>query len=138
MRKVEIQRSTASADFIGLQRLSALANVDAAARLELFHWLFQMTATIAMVKQLKMSPRISLSDLVAMRLTPAMRCYAKDEEEYFGRDATTISATLSRYNGKVEKQPEMRRKLFRLRGFSPMPVPKSLCAILRVLPNVGL
>ena len=34
-------------------------------RLELFHRLFQMTATIAMVKQPKRSPRISLSDLVA-------------------------------------------------------------------------
>ena len=38
----------------------------------------------------------------------------KDLAGYFGRDATTISATLSRYDGKVEKQPEMRRKLEKL------------------------
>jgi hypothetical protein len=50
-----------------------------------------------------------------------MRCYAvKDVAGYFGRDATRISATMSRYNGKVEKQPEMRRKLFRLKGLFPM------------------
>jgi hypothetical protein len=122
-----------------MQRLSALASVDAAARLELLRRLFELTATIAILVRTKMNPRIPLSDLVAMRLTPAMRCYAvKDVARYFGRDATTFSATLSRYNGKVEKQPEMRRKLFRLKGLSPMPVPKSLCAILRVLPNVGL
>jgi hypothetical protein len=41
-----------------------------------------------------------------------MRCYAvKDVAGYFGRDAATISATLSRYDGRVEKQPAMRRKL---------------------------
>ena len=93
-----------------MQRLSALVSVDAAARLEFLHRLFQLTATIAILDRTKMKPRISLSDLVAMRLIPAMRCYAvKDVAGYFGRDATTISATLSRYNGKVEKQPEMRR-----------------------------
>ena len=95
-----------------MQRLNALASVDAAARLEFLHRLFQLTATIAILDRTKMNPRISLSDLVAMRLTPAMRCYAvKDVAGYFGRDATTISATLSRYNGRVEKQPGMRRKL---------------------------
>ena len=71
-----------------MQRLSALASVDAAARLEFLHRLFQLTATIAILDRTKMNPRISLSDLVAIR------CYAvKDVAESFGRDATTISAT---------------------------------------------
>ena len=46
-------------------RLSALASVDAAARLEFLHSLFQRTATIAILDRTKMNPRISLSDLVA-------------------------------------------------------------------------
>jgi len=80
-----------------------------------------------------MNPRISLSDLVAMS------CYVvKDVVGYFGRDGTTTSAMLSRYDGRVDKRPEMRRKLLRLIRFVPTPVPKSLCTILRVLPNVGL
>jgi hypothetical protein len=48
-----------------MQRLSALASVDAAARLEFLHRLFQLTATIAILDRTKMNPRISLSDLVA-------------------------------------------------------------------------
>jgi len=48
-----------------MQRLSALASVDAAARLEFLHRLFQLTATIAILDRIKMNPRISLSDLVA-------------------------------------------------------------------------
>jgi hypothetical protein len=48
-----------------MQRLSALASVDAAARLECLHKLFQLTATIAILDRTKMNPRISLSDLVA-------------------------------------------------------------------------
>jgi hypothetical protein len=31
--------------------------------------------------------------------------------QYFARNATTISSTSSRYDGKVEKQPELRRQL---------------------------
>lgn len=54
-----------SADFINTQRLSVLASVDAAARLEFLHRLFQLTATIAILDRTKMNPRISLSDLVA-------------------------------------------------------------------------
>jgi len=42
-----------------------LANIDAAARLEFRHRLFQPIATIAILDQTKMNPRISLSDLVA-------------------------------------------------------------------------
>jgi hypothetical protein len=41
-----------------------LANVDAAARLECLHRLFQPIATIAILDRTKMNPRISLSDLV--------------------------------------------------------------------------
>jgi hypothetical protein len=48
-----------------MQRLSALASVDVAARLEFLHRLFQLTATIAILDRTKMNPRISLSDLVA-------------------------------------------------------------------------
>ena len=48
-----------------MQRLSALASGDAAARLECMHRLFQLTATIAILDGTKMNPRISLSDLVA-------------------------------------------------------------------------
>jgi hypothetical protein len=48
-----------------MQRLSALASVDAAARLEFLHRLFQQTATIAILDRTKMNPRISLSDLLA-------------------------------------------------------------------------
>ena len=48
-----------------MQRLSALASVDAAARLEFLHRLFQLSATIAILDRTKMNPRISLSDLVA-------------------------------------------------------------------------
>jgi hypothetical protein len=48
-----------------MQRLSALASVDAAARLEFLHRLFQLTATIAILDRTKMNPRISLRDLVA-------------------------------------------------------------------------
>jgi hypothetical protein len=48
-----------------MQRLSALASVDAAARLEFLHRLFQLTATIAILDRTKMNPRISLSDLLA-------------------------------------------------------------------------
>jgi hypothetical protein len=48
-----------------MQRLSALASVDAAGRLEFLHRLFQLTATIAILHRTKMNPRISLSDLVA-------------------------------------------------------------------------
>src|ERR1044071_5351692 len=48
-----------------MQRLSALASVDAAARLEFLHRLFQLTATIAILDRTKMNARISLSDLVA-------------------------------------------------------------------------
>src|SRR6188768_1793798 len=48
-----------------MQRLSALASVDAAVRLEFLHRLFQLTATIAILDRTKMNPRISLSDLIA-------------------------------------------------------------------------
>jgi len=48
-----------------MQRLSALASVDAAARLEFLHSLFQLTATLAILDRTKMNPRISLSELVA-------------------------------------------------------------------------
>src|ERR1044071_9523020 len=48
-----------------MQRLSALASVDAAARLEFLHRLLQRTATIAILDRAKMNPRISLSDLLA-------------------------------------------------------------------------
>src|SRR5262245_57921022 len=48
-----------------MQRLSALASVDAAARLEFFHRLFQRTVTIAILDRTEMNPRISLSDIVA-------------------------------------------------------------------------
>lgn len=48
-----------------MQQLSALASVDAAARLEFLHSLFQPTATIAILDRTKMNPRTSLSDLVA-------------------------------------------------------------------------
>jgi hypothetical protein len=48
-----------------MERLSALASVDAAAGLEFLHSLFQRTAKIAMLDRTKMNPRISLSDLVA-------------------------------------------------------------------------
>lgn len=58
-------KSLPPADLIDLQRLSALASVDAAARLEFLHRLFQLTATIAILERTKMNPRISLSDLVA-------------------------------------------------------------------------
>jgi hypothetical protein len=47
-----------------MQRLSAVASVDAAARLECLHGLFQPTTTIAILDRTKMNPRISLSDLV--------------------------------------------------------------------------
>jgi hypothetical protein len=47
-----------------MQRLSALAGVDAGAWLEFFHRLFQRTAAIAILERTKMSPRISLSELV--------------------------------------------------------------------------
>ena len=53
-----------------MQRLSALASVDAAARLEFLHRLFKPTATISILFRTKMNPRISLSDLV-MRLESA-------------------------------------------------------------------
>jgi hypothetical protein len=48
-----------------MQRLSSLASVDAAARLEFLQRLFQLTATIAILDRPKMNPRISLSNLVA-------------------------------------------------------------------------
>ena len=48
-----------------MQRLSALASVDATARLECLHRLFQLTATIAILDRTKMNPRISLGNLVA-------------------------------------------------------------------------
>ena len=48
-----------------MQRLSALASVDAAARLEFIRRLFQLTATIVILDRTKMNPQISLSDLVA-------------------------------------------------------------------------
>lgn len=35
----------------------------------------------------------------------------KEVAAYFRRDATTISSTLSRYEGRMEKQPELRRQL---------------------------
>ena len=38
----------------------------------------------------------------------------KEVAGYFGRDATTISSILSRYDGRVEKEPEVRRQLERL------------------------
>src|SRR5512147_1740217 len=60
-----MQKSASSVDLIDMQRLSALASVDAAARLEFRHRLFQLTATIAILDRTKMIPRISLSDLVA-------------------------------------------------------------------------
>ena len=66
-----------------MQRLSALASVDAAARLEFLYRLFQLTATIAILDRTKMNPRISLSDLVAMR------CYAV-------KDVAGISAATPR------------------------------------------
>src|SRR5262245_34050106 len=47
-----------------MQRLSALASVDAAA-LKCLHRLFQRAATIAILNPTKMNPRISLSELVA-------------------------------------------------------------------------
>jgi hypothetical protein len=50
---------------IEMQRLSVLASVDAGARLEFLHSLFQRTATIAILDRTKMNPRTSLSDLVA-------------------------------------------------------------------------
>jgi len=42
-----------------------LQSIDAAARLEFLHRLFQRTATIAILDRTKMNPRISLSDLIA-------------------------------------------------------------------------
>ena len=48
-----------------MQRLSALASVDAAARFEFLHRLFKPTATIAILDRTEMNPRISLRDLVA-------------------------------------------------------------------------
>jgi len=38
----------------------------------------------------------------------------KEVAGYFARDATTISSILSRYDGRVEKEPEVRRQLERL------------------------
>src|SRR5688500_35457 len=53
-----------------MQRLSVLASVDAGARLEFLHSLFQRTATIAILHRTKMNPRTSLSGL-ATRLESA-------------------------------------------------------------------
>jgi len=38
----------------------------------------------------------------------------KEVAGYFGRDATTISSTLSRYDGVINEQPELRRQLEKL------------------------
>jgi hypothetical protein len=48
-----------------MQRISVLASIDAGARIEFLHSLFQRTATIAILDRTKMNPRTSLSDLVA-------------------------------------------------------------------------
>jgi len=60
-----MQKYAPSADLIDMQRPSALASVDAAARLECLHRFFQRTSTIAILDRTKMDLRISLSDLVA-------------------------------------------------------------------------
>jgi chromosomal replication initiation ATPase DnaA len=41
----------------------------------------------------------------------------KEVAEYFGRDATTISSLVSRYEQKVQEQPEIKRGIERLAQF---------------------
>jgi chromosomal replication initiation ATPase DnaA len=55
-----------------------------------------------------------LRTMIAYALVRQGGYSVKDVAGYFGRDATTISVALSRYDGVINEQPELRRRSAKL------------------------